>query len=76
MIVMQGHVLEITLPPSDEPEQESTLTLEEAGRRHIIRILRKAHWRVRGAGGAAEILGLNEATLRFRMKKLGIKRPE
>ena len=30
---------------------------------------------VRGKDGAAEILGLKESTLRFRMKKLGIQRP-
>jgi len=30
---------------------------------------------VKGAGNAAERLGLRENTLRYRMKKLGIERP-
>lgn len=76
MIVMQGHVLEIILPQTGESEQEAVVTLEDAERRHIMHVLRMTHWRVRGEGGAAEILGLNESTLRFRMKKLGIKRPD
>ena len=36
---------------------------------------RRAGWRVRGAGGAAERLKLKPSTLETRMAKLGIKRP-
>jgi len=31
-------------------------------------------WRIEGAKGAASILNLHPSTLRFRIKKLGIKR--
>jgi transcriptional regulator with GAF, ATPase, and Fis domain len=37
--------------------------------------LEKTHWKIRGADGAAALLGLHEATLRSRMKKAGIARP-
>jgi transcriptional regulator with GAF, ATPase, and Fis domain len=36
----------------------------------------KTGWRIHGAGGAAELLGLKPTTLISRMKKLGLKRPE
>lgn len=76
MILATGHVLDIPVRSSDIHAEEKIHSLEEVERRHIIHILKKTSWRVRGTGGAAEILGLNEGTLRFRMKKLGIQRPE
>ena len=39
---------------------------------HIRRALRRALGRVEGAGGAADLLGVNPSTLRARMRKLGI----
>ena len=50
-------------------------TLEDMERAHIVGTLESCDWKVKGRGNAAERLGLNEATLRSRMKKLGIKRP-
>jgi transcriptional regulator with GAF, ATPase, and Fis domain len=38
--------------------------------------LHETGWRIRGANGAAEILGLKATTLEARMAKLGIKRPK
>jgi DNA-binding NtrC family response regulator len=55
---------------------EELLTLEAFERRYIRRVLEQTGWRIRGPGGAAAILGLHEATLRGRMKKLGIQRPD
>jgi transcriptional regulator with GAF, ATPase, and Fis domain len=49
--------------------------LADAERNHIVQVLEACGWRVRGLGGAAEILGLNPSTLESRMKKLGIRRP-
>ena len=51
-------------------------TLEQAERDHIIRVCTACGWKIKGSGGAAERLGLNASTLYFRMKKLGIARPE
>jgi transcriptional regulator with GAF, ATPase, and Fis domain len=52
-----------------------TGTLEELERRHIEAALRRCAWKINGPGNAAESLGLHPNTLRFRMKKLGIRRP-
>jgi DNA-binding NtrC family response regulator len=41
--------------------------------RSLKDVLEHTNGRIRGHRGAAEILGLNESTLRFRMKKLGIR---
>jgi len=43
-------------------------------RDHILRVLDATHWVIEGAHGAALKLGLKPATLRHRMKKLGISR--
>jgi formate hydrogenlyase transcriptional activator len=51
-------------------------TLEEMERAQILRILSEARWRIEGKDGAAKLLGLNPSTLRARMHKLGITRPE
>jgi formate hydrogenlyase transcriptional activator len=52
-----------------------TVTLAEAERNAILAALSGSHWRVSGAGGAAERLGLRPTTLHAKMKKLGIRRP-
>jgi PAS domain S-box-containing protein len=80
LILSTGPSLDIPLPaePAAEPaptDVPGDLTLEEAERRHILRALESARGRIRGRGGAAERLGIHEATLRSRMKKLGIARP-
>jgi len=51
-------------------------TLEQAERDHIIRVCTACGWKIKGSGGAADKLGLNASTLYFRMKKLGIVRPD
>jgi transcriptional regulator with GAF, ATPase, and Fis domain len=43
---------------------------------HIRQVLDGCGWRVRGAGGAAERLGMKPSTLETRMAKLGVRRPE
>ncbi len=59
------------------PQLTSTMrTLEEAERSQILKILSETRWRIEGKGGAAAILGIHPSTLRARMHKLGIVRPE
>ncbi|HOX47377.1 MAG TPA: sigma-54 dependent transcriptional regulator [Myxococcota bacterium] len=48
------------------------VTLAEAERRYVGRVLEHTGGRVTGAGGAAEILGLKPSTLNFRIRKLGL----
>jgi len=50
--------------------------LEAIEREHILKVLGGSGWKIDGAGGAASLLGLHPSTLRFRLKKLGIKRPQ
>jgi formate hydrogenlyase transcriptional activator len=68
---------------SDAPLQEgpragspSGASLDEVQRAHIEEVLRQCEWKVAGKGNAADRLGLRRGTLQFRMKKLGIQRPE
>jgi formate hydrogenlyase transcriptional activator len=49
--------------------------LADVQREHIQSVLETTRWRIRGAGGAAERLGLRPTTLETRMFKLGLKRP-
>ena len=47
----------------------------ELEKANITAALRHTEGRVWGARGAAEMLGLNPSTLKYRMKQLGIERP-
>ena len=55
---------------------ESPDTLDAVQRAHIEVVLQQCDWRINGKGNAAERLGVHPNTLRFRMKKLGLGRPE
>jgi DNA-binding NtrC family response regulator len=71
-----------TAPPRAEPPDvpparasASTGTLEDVERAHIQRVLQQAHWVIEGERGAALVLGVNPSTLRSRMRKLAIRKP-
>ena len=49
-------------------------TMTENERDHILAALEHCGWKIYGAGGAAEMLDMNGATLHSRMKKLGIEK--
>ncbi len=51
-------------------------SLRDAGRRHIEAVLASTNWLIEGERGAAKLLGVSPSTLRSRMQKLGVKRPE
>ena len=51
------------------------LTPEEYERQYFQEALESADWVVGGPEGAAARLGMAESSLRFRLKKLGLKRP-
>jgi DNA-binding NtrC family response regulator len=54
----------------------ATETLEQTEHNVILRTLKNVHWKVEGPGGAAELLNLHPSTLRSKMRKLGIDRPQ
>ncbi len=67
------HVPQLIKDPLRDREN-SAPTLKENERRHILWALRKTGWKIRGRGGAAELLEIHPSTLAFRMGKLGIQR--
>ena len=58
--------------PEPEPHAPGLMTLEAATKGAILAALNAAHGRVKGPGGAAELLDINPSTLRGKMGKLGI----
>jgi formate hydrogenlyase transcriptional activator len=52
------------------------VTLADAEREHILSILRETRWVQGGPHGAAARLGMARSTLQWKMKKLGISRPQ
>lgn len=66
-----------TLEPGGAPldlEDTEATGLHHVQREHILRILNATRWVIEGNSGAALKLGMKPATLRHRMKKLGIAR--
>jgi formate hydrogenlyase transcriptional activator len=61
---------------SSLPFSSTVKTLEEMERNQILKTLSETRRRIEGKDGAAEILGLHPSTLKARMHKLGIFRPE
>src|SRR5262245_11974704 len=65
---------EAWLPTLEPVPIGESVTLLEVERRHISNVLQSRRWRIEGAGGAAQVLGMKPSTLRSRMAKLGIVR--
>jgi formate hydrogenlyase transcriptional activator len=78
VILCLGPVLQLTdkLGISSLPVSSTLRTLEEMERNQILKALSETRWRIEGKDGAAAILGIHPSTLRTRMHKLGIVRPE
>jgi transcriptional regulator with GAF, ATPase, and Fis domain len=49
--------------------------MQQRDRDNILAVLKKSDWKIKGADGAAELLGVKPTTLLSRMKKIGLKRP-
>lgn len=54
------------------PNSPLPLKLDEAIAAHISHVLKLTNGKIHGPGGAAELLGMNPNTLRWRLDKLGI----
>ena len=77
VILTSGNVLKSPLASlRNAPEAESLepVTMEDAEREHIRKILEQTRWVVSGPNGAAARLRIKRSTLYFRMQKLGISR--
>ncbi|HXR48302.1 MAG TPA: sigma 54-interacting transcriptional regulator [Candidatus Limnocylindrales bacterium] len=90
IIISRGGALDFDLPASEsalvprpparqESETESEFLteaeLQRRERENLLVILEKAHWKIMGRDGAAELLGVKPTTLMTRMKKMGLQRP-
>jgi formate hydrogenlyase transcriptional activator len=80
ILMTQGPIIrEIHLPMDgkenrtiEAPEPSAIRSHEENERDHILDILQQTKGRIRGEGGAAQLLRLPPTTLHSKMKKLGI----
>ena len=72
VIISPGDSLKVDLPAAEIPEAQSFQSIAEAEAGHIRAALARSGGRIKGAGGAAALLGLKPSTLYTRMKKLGI----
>jgi transcriptional regulator with GAF, ATPase, and Fis domain len=78
VITTQGPVLRLAEPidAGRIPDRMvDPLSINDVEREHILKVLEKTEWRIEGNKGAASLLNLNPSTLRSRMQKLGIVRP-
>ena len=81
VILSEGPMLkvplsELTSSTNGQNSDGLSATLEEVERRHILAVLKDTNWVFSGPRGAAARLGIKRSTLQFRMKKLGISRPD
>jgi len=77
VILTSGNLLHpplTSLKSAATAESTGAITLEDAERDHIHKILEQTRWVVSGPNGAAARLGIKRSTLYFRMQKLGISR--
>ena len=83
VLLAEGDTIEISftkdesrvLNPSNK-EEFQLKSLEDVEREQIIQTLKYCNGKIRGKGGAAEILKLHPNTLDFRVKKLGIQKEQ
>ena len=78
VILTQGNALNVPLTELhthvDRGASQSSQTLENAEREHIIRVLRETRGFLSGPQGAAQRLGLKRTTLQSKMQRLNITR--
>jgi transcriptional regulator with GAF, ATPase, and Fis domain len=91
VIISRGGALDFDLPVTDsppaplhftpresngaEPEFFTEPEMQRRDRENLLLVLQKSDWKIKGADGAAELLGVKPTTLLSRMKKMGLRRP-
>ena len=76
VILTRGTTLQVPSGDLRSATDGEVVTLADAERAHIERMLRGACWVLGGPDGAAARLGMKRSTLHWKMKKLGISRPD
>ena len=74
MILSSDGTLHVDLPDRSATSVTPLSSLAEMETAHILSVLERTGWRVRGKDGAAALLELKPTTLESKMKKLAIKR--
>lgn len=77
LITNIGHVFRAEIHDLHHNENGSNRKLRpfhEVEVEYLRTVLESARWRVRGRGGASEVLGIKPTTLEYRLKKLGLSR--
>jgi len=72
LIISPGNILILQRLTSNSDILGATKSLEDVERRHIQDVLKETQGRIKGPGGAAQILAINPSTLYSRMRRLGI----
>jgi transcriptional regulator with GAF, ATPase, and Fis domain len=84
VILARGGSLHFDLPVTDSAPYSGTKAglgffteaeMQRRGRENLVAVLEKTGWKIKGADGAAELLGVKPTTLLSRLKKMGLKRP-
>jgi len=75
MPTMGGESAEVGQLEVDRDEVLTEKQIKELQRANLIKALKQTNWRVSGAGGAAELLGVRPTTLADRIRSFKIKRP-
>ncbi len=90
VILARGGALEFDLPKNDvaftmrssksrvnvtEPEFLTETEMRKRERENLLIVLEKTNWKIKGADGAAELLGVKPTTLLSRIKTMELKRP-
>jgi DNA-binding NtrC family response regulator len=58
-----------------QPEYLTEPEMRRRERENLFAVLQKTSWKIKGAEGAAELLGMKPSTLISRIAKMGLKRP-
>jgi transcriptional regulator with GAF, ATPase, and Fis domain len=91
IIISRGGVLDFDLPVTEstlvpsrpavpakseaEPEFLTEAELQRRERNNLLTVLEMTRWKIKGENGAAELLGVKVTTLKARIKKMGLSRP-
>jgi len=74
VILSTGEVLDVRVPKTKSADRSRILTRKEMEVQHILEVLERTGWRVKGPNGAAEKLEMKPTTLYSMMNRLGISR--
>jgi PAS domain S-box-containing protein len=72
VILSAGDMLKLSALGDAPTRDAQPVTLAEAEREHILKVLESTGWRIKGPHGAAQKLDLHSSTLYSRMQKLGV----